>query len=142
MGKNDMTKIFLSYASEDVNEARKLYAQLNSIPELDVWFDKESLKSGQDWEIEIRKAIHESRYFILLLSNYSKKKGFYQKEIRMALDIRNEYPEGEIFLIPVRLDNVEPHFQELNALHYVDMFPVWFDGVHKIINALNLPTKS
>ena len=33
------------------------------------------------------------------------KEGYLQKEIRQALDVANEKPEGSIFLIPARLDN-------------------------------------
>ena len=128
-----MIKVFLSYAHEDYSQAKKLYDILNSIPSVDIWFDKESLLPGQKWELEIRKAIRASRFFFLLLSkNSTEKKGFYQREIREALRVLEEYPDNEIFLIPVRLDNCEPHFEQLTSLQYVDLFPEWGAGLNKI----------
>ena len=135
-------KIFLSYAHGDYSHARRLYDKLDSIPEVNVWFDKESLSPGQKWELEIRKEISSSRFFLLLLSNHStKKKGFYQREIREALKILDEYPDNEIYLVPVRLDNCRPHFEQLNALQYVDLFPDWDAGFQKILKVFtNDPT--
>jgi len=102
---------------------------------VNAWFDKESLSPGQKWEREIRKAIRTSRFFLLLLSKNSiAKRGFYQREIREALRVLEEYPDDEIYLVPVRLDNCNLHFEQLEALHYVDLFPNWDIGFKKIIN--------
>lgn len=132
-----MIKIFLSYAHEDYPHAKKLYDILNSIPAVDVWLDKESLLPGQRWELEIRKAIRASQFFLLLISRRStEKKGFYQREIREALKVLEEYPDDKIFLIPVRLDNCEPHFEQLTTLQYVDLFPEWDVGLNKILKII------
>jgi len=128
-----MLKIFLSYAHEDYNYAKRLYDFFNAIPAVDVWFDKECILPGQKWELEIRKAIRASRFFLLLLSKRStEKKGFYQREIREALKVLEEFPDNEIFLVPVRLDDCEPHFEQLRALQYIDLLPDWNNGIHRI----------
>src|SRR4051812_29108274 len=138
-----MIRVFLSYAHEDLEAARRLYHELNSYPAVDVWFDKESLSPGQRWEEAIRRAIRDSRYFLLLLSRSSTvKKGFYQKEVRLALEVLEEYPDDEIFLVPVRLDECEPHIGRLNALQYVDLFPDWNSGVARIVRGLQLHARS
>ena len=63
--KNGQEKIvFISYASEDYDEARRLYEELKNA-NLDPWLDKESLLPGQDREIEIKKAIKNSTYLRL-----------------------------------------------------------------------------
>ena len=127
-------KVFLSYAHEDYPYAKRLYDKLSSLPQVDVWFDKETLSPGQKWELEIRKAIRSSRFFLLLLSSRSTgKKGYYQREIREALKIYEEYPDDDIYLVPVRIDDCRPHFEQLEALHYVDLFPDWDTGVEKIL---------
>ncbi len=41
-----MTKVFIRYAHEDLEAARKLYKQLRSTPGVEPWFDKESLLLG------------------------------------------------------------------------------------------------
>lgn len=133
-----MIKVFLSYAHEDFVHAEKLYEVLTAIPSVELWFDKESLLPGQKWEIEIRKAIGDSRFFLLLLSSHSTSKiGFYQKEIRRALEVFEGYPDGEIFLIPVRLDDCKLHMEQLTSIHYVDLFPDWDMGIAKILRVLN-----
>ena len=59
---------------------------------------------GQDWDLEIQKAVHKSDTVVVCLSNSSiTKEGYIQKEIRFALDVADEKPEGTIFLIPARL---------------------------------------
>jgi hypothetical protein len=51
-------KVFLSYAHADREAVRTLYARLKR-EGVDVWLDKEKLLPGQDWELEIRKAVCE-----------------------------------------------------------------------------------
>ena len=71
--------VFISYAREDRSWAERLYMDLRK-QEIDVWMDTRNLSAGADWQLEIKKAIRSSRYFILLLSKYSiNKRGFIQK---------------------------------------------------------------
>ena len=132
-----MIKIFLSYAHEDFETAKKVYEVLNSYPSFDVWFDKESLLPGQKWEMEIKNAIKNSRYFLILISAQSStKKGFVQREIREALRTLEEYPDEDVYIIPARLDESKFHFEQLKALHYVDLFPNLISGLDKIVKTV------
>lgn len=133
-----MKKIFISYASENLEFAEKLYLQLRSIPYIEPWFDKESLLPGEIWNIAIKKAIRESDFFIILLSkNSTTKKGFVQKELREAFDILDECPESNIFLLPIRIENCEIHFEKLKTIQYVDFFPTWSNGIKKLLKVIN-----
>ena len=116
-----MSEIFLSYAREDLENARRLWNDFRSAG-LDVWFDQDKLEPGQDWKLEIEKAIRDSKIFIACLSSRSvTKRGFVQTELRRALDVLDQVPEGEVFIVPLRLDHCEvPH--RLDHLHYVDVF--------------------
>jgi hypothetical protein len=97
-------QIFLSYAQEDFESARRLFNDLKALG-VNIWFDKESLLPGQNWRVAITGAIKRSRYFLAVLSGNSvTKKGYVQKEMKHALEVVDEYPETEIFLIPVRLN--------------------------------------
>ena len=99
--------------------------------------DKEQAPSGSTWEKEIGEAIRSSRFFLLLLSQKSTtKKGFYQKEIRLALEVLDEFPDSQIFLIPVRLDGCEPHVARLNSIQRVDLFPDWESGIASILRTI------
>jgi hypothetical protein len=98
---------FLSYCSADKNSVRELYRQLKN-EGVDVWLDVEKLLPGQDWQMEIKRAIRRADVVIVCLSNASVNKvGFVQKEIRLALDVADEQPEGKIFIIPLRLEDCE-----------------------------------
>jgi hypothetical protein len=63
------------------------------------------------------------------------KEGFVQKEIRIALDVADEKPEGTIFVIPARLEQCDVP-QRLSHLHWVDLFEK--DGYEHLYKALQL----
>ncbi|MEN6427362.1 MAG: toll/interleukin-1 receptor domain-containing protein, partial [Phycisphaerales bacterium] len=130
------TKLFISYAHEDHDAARRLFKGLTEAG-LEPWFDEESLLPGQKWRPAIQAAIREARYFVALLSSNSiSKKGFVQKEISEALDVLDEYPESDIYLIPVRLDECTPSHSRLKDINWVDMFPDWARGFQKLLLAV------
>jgi hypothetical protein len=128
--------IFLSYAKEDFEVATTLYKKLSNRG-FDVWIDKISLLPGQDWKHEISRAIQVSRAFIALLSNNSiTKRGYVQKELRLGLEVLQQIPPSQIYLIPVRIEPCVPEHPILNDLHWVDLFPDFDVGVQKIVAAL------
>jgi TIR domain len=134
--KNQETIVFISYAREDTEAARRLYDDLKNAG-LTPWLDKESLVAGQNWKIAINKAIKKSRYFIPILSSKSvEKRGYVQKEFKYALDVIDEFPESQIFVIPVRLDDCDIPYEKLKDIEYVDLFPDWNKGLQRILQAL------
>ncbi|CAN5471931.1 hypothetical protein BH18THE2_BH18THE2_34980 [soil metagenome] len=64
------THVFIRYTRKDVESARMLYRDLRNAG-LNPWFDQGLLLPGQSWKSAIKKAIHDSRYFIALLSSNS-----------------------------------------------------------------------
>lgn len=134
-------KVFISYAHEDLNAALKLYndIQTNGIT---AWIDVEDLLPGQNKKVAIQNAMRESRYFISLLSTNSiHKRGLVQVQMKNAMDIQQEFPETDIYFIPVRLNNCEPQSFAITELQYVDLFPNWATGLKKILKVLksNIP---
>lgn len=126
-------RVFLCHSADDKPNVRKLYHQLN-MESIDPWLDEEKLLPGQDWSLEITKAVRESDIVIICLSRSSvTKEGYVQKEIKLALDIADEKPEGTIFLVPIRLEECEIP-ERLRHLHYVDMFDV--KGYERLLYAL------
>ena len=65
----------------------------------------------------------------------STKAGFVQKEIRQALDVADEQPEGTIFLIPLRLEDCDVP-ERLRRWQWVN----WFEdgGYARLLLALQL----
>jgi formylglycine-generating enzyme required for sulfatase activity len=116
-------RVFLCHSSNDKPAVRELYQRLSAEGWMDVWFDEEKLLPGQDWDYEIDKALDNSDAVIVTLSTGSvSKEGYVQKELRFALDIALEKPEGTIFILPVRLDDCERP-RRLRAIQGIDYFP-------------------
>jgi len=114
-------KVFLCHASGDKPLVRELYKRL--IAEgVDAWLDQEKLLPGQDWRVEIPRAVREADVVVICLSNKSiTKEGYVQKEIKFALDSAEEKPQDTIFLIPARLEDcVVP--ERLGRWQWVDLF--------------------
>ena len=102
-GGSPPVRVFLCHSSADKVPVRELYGRLVS-DRIEPWFDEVDLLPGQDWQLEIEKAVRSSAIVLVCLSEGSvNKAGFVQKEIRLALDVADEQPEGTTFIIPVRL---------------------------------------
>lgn len=130
--------VFISYAKEDKPYAYRLRNVLRKRG-ASPWLDEDNLLPGQRWEIEIEEQIYKCNYFIALLSTRSvSKRGYVQRELRLALEVLQRMPEKEVFLIPARIDDCEPTHSALNGLHRVDLFPKWGVGVKRIIKAMKL----
>jgi formylglycine-generating enzyme required for sulfatase activity len=120
---NQILKVFLCHSSSDKPLVRELYQQLKTEIWIDPWLDEEKLLPGQDWDMEIVKAVESADAVVVCISNKSvTKEGYIHRELRYALDIALEKPEGTIFIIPVRLDNSTVPLK-LRELHWVDFFP-------------------
>ena len=114
-------KVFISYAKEDFKVARKIYTDLKGAG-ITPWLDRENLLVGQKWRETISRAISESSYFLLIISNNSvSKKGYIQKEQKIALELLEELPENDIFIIPVIIDSTELADEKLRYLHWADL---------------------
>jgi hypothetical protein len=129
-------RVFLCHASQDKPVVRKLFARLQEEAWIAPWLDEEALLPGQDWNFEIQKELRETHAVIVCLSTISgSKEGYIQKEIRQALDVLDEKPDGTIFVIPLRLDECEIP-QRLKKFHWVD----YFNSNHekKLLDALRV----
>jgi len=113
-------KVFLCHASTDKPKVRELYRYLKRRG-INPWFDEEHLVGGQDWQVEIPKALATSDAIIICLTKNSvDKEGYIQREIKFALDKALEMPEGRIFLIPVKFEECDVPFT-LSRYQWVDL---------------------
>jgi hypothetical protein len=128
-------KVFLCHAKSDKPAVRKLYQRLRAAG-IDAWLDEEDLLPGQDWEREIPRAVRASDSVIVCLSCKSiNKTGYVQKEIKFALDVADEQPEGAIFLIPLRLEECDVP-ERLSRWQWVDLFVP--NGYERLMRALDV----
>jgi formylglycine-generating enzyme required for sulfatase activity len=123
MSKDRKLSVFLCHSSNDKPIVRELYQRLNTEGWVDPWLDEEKLLPGQDWDLEIEKAVEAADAVVICLSNNSvTKEGYIQREMRFVLRIADFKPEGTVFVIPVRLDDC-PMPRRLSMWQYVDYFP-------------------
>ena len=126
-------QIFLIYAREDQDKAMKVYENLKEMG-FNPWIDTRELLPGQNWKKSIGEAIQESEYALALLSkNAVSKKGYVQKELKLALDLLGNGEKGFSRVIPVRLEDAEVP-ESLADLHWVDLHSE--DGMNKLKQAL------
>ena len=129
-----VARIFLCHASDDKAHVREVYHRLRAIEGFEPWLDEEDLLPGQEWAREIPRALQTSDFILIFLSRTSvAKRGYVQREMKMALDTWEELPEGTIHTIPVRLDdcNVPEQFRRY---HWANLFdPNGFDRIVRAI---------
>lgn len=142
--------VFLCHAKEDKPAVRELYQKLAAEGWIDPWLDEEKLLPGQDWDMEIEKAVRASHAFLVLLSQKSvTKEGYVHAEIRFALNVARTKPDETIYMIPLRLDDCQVPVR-LQLYQYVDYYPkereTW--AYHKLLasletraRSLNIPVK-
>ncbi len=132
--------LFLCHASQDKPAVQALCNRLKAENWLAPWLDKEQLLPGQDWDLEIYKAIRKADAIIVCLSRESvAKEGYVQKEFKRALSLAEEKPEGTIYIIPLRLDNCTPP-QKFQPYQWLDYFAS--DAHEKLLQSLRLRAES
>jgi hypothetical protein len=120
MPSSKSLRVFLCHSSGDKAAVRQLYQRLKS-DGFDPWLDEENLLPGQEWNLEITKAVRSSDVVIVCLSCGSvSKTGYFQKETKFALDVAEQQPEGTIFIIPAKLEECEVP-ERLRRWHWVSL---------------------
>jgi hypothetical protein len=128
-----LLKVFLCHARADKPKVRELYSYLRR-RRIRPWLDEVDLVGGQDWQVEIPKALATSDAIIICLTKSSvDKEGYVQREIKFALDKALEMPEGHIALIPVRFEDCKVP-DSLSRFQWVDLFEE--AGYAKMMRAL------
>ena len=132
---SELQRVFLCHSSGDKAQVCDLYRRLRN-DGIHPWLDEEDLLPGQDWSHEISKAVRSSAVVLVCLSKGSiTKAGFVQKEIRHVLDVADEQPEGNIFLIPVRLEDCDVP-ERLCRWQWVNLFES--GGYDKLLKSLRV----
>ncbi len=133
---NGRPRVFLAHAKEDRAVVKRLYGALQDAG-FEPWMDEEKLLPGQNWPRAIQRAIELSDFFLICFSCHSVvKRGFFQAELRYALDVAAFVPLEEIFLVPARLTHCEVPLQIATRTQYIDLFPDWEEGVKALIRMM------
>jgi hypothetical protein len=97
--------IFLSYASEDTEAARRICEALRAAG-LEVWFDQSELRGGDAWDFSIRRKIRECVLFLPIISanTDARGEGYFRLEWKLAVDRSHLMADDQPFLLPVAID--------------------------------------
>ncbi len=117
--ENDLS-IFISYASPDRDRVLPYYTLLRD-QGYNPWIDKTKLLGGQSWDFEIRKALNRSSLIVMFISNNSvNRQGYVQREIKLALTKLEEKVIGDIYIIPVLLDEDAQRPEQLSSIQFLN----------------------
>ena len=105
MSTGATTAVFLSYASQDAEAARRICEALRS-GGVEVWFDQNELVGGDAWDAKIRGQIKECALFVPLISanTQSRTEGYFRLEWRIADQRTHLMGRNKAFLLPVCVD--------------------------------------
>jgi hypothetical protein len=112
------TDVFISYAHDDQDFARKLSDELNR-KNFSVWLDREAIEPGENWQNDLQQALDSSEWFVFLLSSTSLSKPNVALELGYAI---SRAKESNAKLVPVLLDDARlsgtlQRLQVLDARH-------------------------
>jgi len=121
--------IFLSYASNDVEAVARIKVSLEAVG-LDVWFDKNRLETGDDWDLKIRRNVGSCSLFMPVLSRNTEKRleGYFRREWAWASDRALGIADGIPFLIPLVIDDTPPYTAKVPDRFKANQFTHLPDG--------------
>jgi adenylate cyclase len=105
MNKFSTRAVFLSYASQDSEAARRICEALRA-GGIEVWFDQSELRGGDAWDQHIRNQIRESVLFLAVISDNTNQRdeGYFRREWKLAVDRTDDMASDKPFLLPVVID--------------------------------------
>jgi adenylate cyclase len=97
--------VFLSYASEDADVAKRICDALR-VAGSEVWFDQSELRGGDAWDQKIRQQIRDCALFVPMISAHTQTRpeGYFRLEWKLAVDRSHLMAAEKAFLVPVVVD--------------------------------------
>ena len=109
MSETTNKAVFLSYASQDAEAARRICESLRS-GGVEVWFDADGgLEHGDEWDAKIRRQIKECVLFIPVISanTQAREEGYFRIEWELAAQRALGIASGVAFILPVVIDDTK-----------------------------------
>lgn len=131
--KRRKQRVFLIYAREDLDSARHI-AEVLREHGFSPWLDVDEINPGEVWQKAVARAIEESAIALVLVSPHLSKKGFVQRELKLALDTLQEQVKDVSPVVPVRLDEAAEVPDELKHVQWVNLFED--AGMEKLVSGL------
>ena len=99
--------VFLSYASQDAEAAKRIADALRAAG-VEVWFDAEGgLEHGDEWDRKIRRQIKDCVLFIAVISanTQAREEGYFRIEWELAAQRALGIASGVAFILPIVIDD-------------------------------------
>lgn len=133
-----MGQIFVSYSRRDTETVDRIVGEMKDA-NMDVWIDREDIKAGNQWRVQIVEAIDTCDAFVLMLSSSSAASDNVRKEIDLAQDSGRKV--FAILLEPVKMP-AEIRYQ-LAGLQFIDVQMLGFEkAISQLIDTLHVHTSS
>lgn len=116
--RSDVLSAFVSYASQDRSRVGGLIQGMKKArPDMDIFFDVNSLRSGENWEDTLRREVERRDILFLCWSKHAKESPWVDMEWRYAMESKGI---ESIEPIPIDPPDVCPPPQELQSKHFND----------------------
>jgi len=78
---------------------------------VDVWFDRQALQAGDDYEAKIKRNIENASLFVPILSRstLTSRRRFFRIEWDHAEKIAVQVPPTQRYIVPIVIDDVAPN---------------------------------
>lgn len=118
VSRADILSAFISYASQDRNRVAAIIQGMKKArPDMDIFFDVDSLRSGEDWERVLHCEIEKRDILFLCWSHFARQSKWVDEEWRYALAHKGiECIEP----VPIEPPGVCPPPDELKSKHFND----------------------
>jgi SAM-dependent methyltransferase len=104
--------VFISYSRQDGDAAARLASALVSAG-VDVWFDRQAIRPGDPWTQVILRGIQNCSLFIPIVSANTQRedrsRAYFWREWNTADDLALGMKPGEVFILPVVIDDTDPY---------------------------------
>lgn len=125
--------IFISHSSLDKLAATRLATVLNFCS-IDVWLDDWELEVGQSLTDEVARAMEDSKYIAILITDNYNSTVWTKTEYKKALS--REQRENRTVMLPLIIEEANvPHFIEDKV--YVDLRNDYFSGVTRLVGLVH-----
>ena len=128
-----MGQVFVSYSRRNKEIVDRIVGEMNRA-NMAVWIDREDIKAGNSWRVQIVQAIDTCEAFVLMLSAHSAISENVHKEINLAQDSKRK----TFVLLLERIQLPAEIRYQLAGLQFIDVEELGYDeAVRRLIETVD-----